>query len=193
MKHWERYIKKVKCQSCGIIFNAYIYNLKRGWGRFCSISCSKKGNKNRLGKFHNEKTREKISRASNKKMKSGEIESPLIKWYKQKPRFGKNSPNWQGGKTIIGQGLRMSLIYKKWRYSVLERDKYKCVKCGINDGKLQVHHKKSFSQFPQLRFDIDNGETLCAACHNKNKKGRPPKKQVILESYQRKGPAYIRL
>lgn len=181
MKHWEKYVKKVKCQCCGAIFNAYIYNLKRGWGKFCSMACSKKGNKNRLGKFHNEKTREKISRTLSKKMKSGEIESSLIKWYKQKPRFGINSPNWQGGKTTIGRGIRMSLVYKKWRYSVLKRDKYKCIRCGINDGKLQAHHIKPFAQFPQLRFNINNGETICAACHNKNKQGRPPKKQVILE------------
>ena len=77
MKHWEKYVKKVKCQNCGSLFNAYTYNIKKGWGRY------------------------------------GEIVSPLIEWYKKKPRFGKNSPNWRGGKTRIGRALRMSFEYKE--------------------------------------------------------------------------------
>lgn len=39
--------------------------------------------------------------------------------------------------------------------------------CKIKGGYLQAHHIKSFSNFPDLRFDINNGLTLCLPCHKK--------------------------
>jgi hypothetical protein len=39
--------------------------------------------------------------------------------------------------------------------------------CGQIGGKLNVDHIKPFSLFPELRFDIKNGRTLCLLCHTK--------------------------
>ncbi len=55
--------------------------------------------------------------------------------------------------------------YIKWRKAVFERDNYKCVKCK-KKGNLQAHHKKSYSKYPELRFVVDNGMTLCLDCHS---------------------------
>lgn len=79
---------------------------------------------------------------------------------------GKNSHFWKGGITHIHQKIRTSLEYKIWRKSVFERDNYTCVWCGDNrGGNLEADHIKPFAFYPELRFAIDNGRTLCKKCH----------------------------
>jgi hypothetical protein len=55
--------------------------------------------------------------------------------------------------------------YRKWRISVFERDEYTCQNCHEKGGRLEGHHIKKFIDYPDLRFDIDNGLTLCVECH----------------------------
>lgn len=87
---------------------------------------------------------------------------------------GNKSHLWRGGITPINIKIRMSLEYKLWRKSVFERDKYTCIWCGQIGGKLNADHIKPFALFPELRFAIDNGRTLCEDCHRKTStfKGR---------------------
>lgn len=78
---------------------------------------------------------------------------------------GKNSYLWRGGKTTENEKLRKSIEYKLWRTAVFERDNYTCIWCGQVGGKLNADHIKSWSKYPELRFAIDNGRTLCIDCH----------------------------
>lgn len=79
---------------------------------------------------------------------------------------------WKGGRTPEVKRIRTSLEYKLWRESVYKRDDWTCQECGARSGQgkkvvLNADHIKPFSQFPELRFDINNGRTLCVPCHKK--------------------------
>lgn len=84
---------------------------------------------------------------------------------KKQGRGGKNHWNWKGGIQPINKTIRISLEYKLWRESVFLRDNYTCVWCGVRGGTIHADHIKPFALFPELRFSIDNGRTLCVQCH----------------------------
>lgn len=57
--------------------------------------------------------------------------------------------------------------YKQWRLLVYKRDNYKCQWPGCNQHrKLNAHHIKKWSDYPALRFVLDNGITLCRYHHD---------------------------
>ena len=65
-------------------------------------------------------------------------------------------------------------VYKDWRIKILKRDRFRCrfPKCSIKGKKkLHVHHIRQWADYPTLRFDINNGITLCAE-HHKMIKGQ---------------------
>jgi hypothetical protein len=56
-------------------------------------------------------------------------------------------------------------VQPELRQMVLERDEYKCRKCGATDKPLHCHHIYPVSINPIESADIDNCMTLCADCH----------------------------
>jgi hypothetical protein len=55
--------------------------------------------------------------------------------------------------------------YKKWRNAVRERDEWVCQNCSFSGERIEAHHIESWSQNPELRFDVENGISLCIECH----------------------------
>lgn len=83
----------------------------------------------------------------------------------EKARKGPDSEWWQGGKTEEAKRIRASMDFRLWREAVFKRDDYTCQICRQRGGRLHPDHIKRFSMFPELRFDVDNGRTLCEDCH----------------------------
>jgi hypothetical protein len=78
---------------------------------------------------------------------------------------GPKSSGWRGGVYAEHRRLRHSVEYKLWREAVYKRDNWTCVFCGSRGGRLVADHIKPFAYYPELRFSIDNGRTLCDPCH----------------------------
>jgi len=101
---------------------------------------------------------------------------------KERPYMRREKCNlWKGGITPINIAIRTSLEYKLWRTAVFERDNYTCIWCGAKSGNgkaivLNADHIKRFSDYPELRFAIDNGRTLCVHCHKTTDTWGRPKK-----------------
>lgn len=55
--------------------------------------------------------------------------------------------------------------YTDWRNAVFNRDNYTCQDCQQHGGQLEAHHLKSWAKFPELRYELSNGQTLCKTCH----------------------------
>lgn len=58
-------------------------------------------------------------------------------------------------------------VYKNWRVSIFKRDKFRCqfpdCKCRT---RLNAHHIIRWADAPFLRYEIDNGITLCKTHHD---------------------------
>jgi len=190
------------CQKCSKEF--YVPQNKRE-SKYCSQECFKghpgyntgrthfkkgmvpwnKGKKYKATWTVSEETKRKISEAN-----KGQIPYIKGKTYKEVGRIsklkGENHPNWRGGTTKEAEKIRKSVEYKEWRKKVFERDKYTCQDCNVVGGELNADHIKPFSLFPELRTDINNGRTLCIACHKKTDtylrkfKKNEREKQVVL-------------
>lgn len=122
-----------------------------------------------IGRKHSEETKKKISDKNKGKIFSVETREKLSISHKGL-MSGAKHPNWKGGLTPLNQRIKNSPEYKLWREAVFIRDNYICVWCGITSGKgvkvvLNADHIKPFALFPELRFSIDNGRTLCVSCH----------------------------
>lgn len=123
----------------------------------------------RLGKKASEETRRKMSLSGKNKI---HVISPEKKQKIREKMSGANNRWWKGGITGQRHKIHNSAEYKDWRRAVFKRDNYTCVWCGIRSGNgkrvyLEADHIKPFSLFPELRFDISNGRTLCKPCHRK--------------------------
>lgn len=102
------------------------------------LSEAHKGNKNRVGTI------------------------PWNKGIKRTDVCGEKHPNWKGGKS---EDKRSGTKYIQWRSNVYTRDNWTCQTCRKRGIYIEAHHIKSWAEYPKLRYDIENGVTLCRECH----------------------------
>jgi hypothetical protein len=137
----SRWIQKVAAKFLGINFQ-YFWKLIKKY-QILHPSGSWKINQSRLGS--------KITLEIRKKMSH----------HKGEERY-----NWEGG---IRRDTGVQLEVKLWREQIWERDGYLCQECGKQVKKKNriAHHILDWENYPDLRFDISNGLTLCRGCHMK--------------------------
>jgi len=133
---------QLSCLTCGSIIEESLAHAKRG-RKYCSVECHAKS---RMGVPFTQERKDNISRAKQT------VSHP-------------NSPEWQKGLSVVNNLIRNSRDTHTWRDAILKRDEYQCGFCGKVGGKLQADHILPFSLYPEKRFDVDNGQTLCKECH----------------------------
>jgi ABC-type uncharacterized transport system ATPase subunit len=71
--------------------------------------------------------------------------------------------------------------YIQWSLEVKKRDYFACVICGRKGVALNSHHLNAWASFPEQRYSVDNGITLCTFHHEdfhaKFGKGKNTKEQ----------------
>ena len=133
-------------------------------------------NKTRRGISLSEEQKAKISKSMLGKQNSLGVKKPIeVREYLS--TMWKNNPkhnHWIDGKSSERRGERLvdmgRLEYRLWREGIFQRDNWTCVHCGQHGGYLEADHIKLYSLYPELRYDITNGRTLCKPCHQSRDK-----------------------
>jgi hypothetical protein len=130
--------------------NRSITAKKHGFGKWMKgKKCSNEAIKNRKGRICSEKTRKKLSEAH-----KGE---KCYRWIKDRTQLKKKQE-------------RNDSAYQVWRIQVYKRDNYKCKVMNEDcEGRIEAHHILGWSNFPELRYKVNNGITLCHAHHPKKR------------------------
>lgn len=87
---------------------------------------------------------------------------------KKFPQYsGENHPFWISDRTKLAKKQeRNDTAYAEWRKNVWIRDGFKCkISNGDCSGRIEAHHILNWSEFVELRYEINNGITLCHAHH----------------------------
>ena len=158
--------KGLTCSGCGCVFDSKARNKLQ---KYCTKRCR--------GIHVDAGARFKSGISSwnagtNVSGMSGKAHSRETKNLMRAAHLGEKSANWQGGLRGINYGIRRSKKYADWRTSVFVRDDYTCQFCGDksvagNRVRLEADHIKQFAYHVDLRFDVENGRTLCKPCHRK--------------------------
>lgn len=146
--HWKGGQLPFFCKTCGEPFQV---DRDRADAKTCSLSCHKLYVKTEEFRMRQSNTLREV------------VSSPFVDSKK------------------VRAMLRTCSRYAIWREKVLKKDDYTCQDCGKRGGTLQADHKKPFVQvclenkietYEQAMacvelWDIENGQTLCLACHYK--------------------------
>lgn len=167
------------CPICNKKFRVYKSSIKYLNRECCSRKCKGILHRKKMlghpsgmkGKKHPSKTIAEYKRIRNTKEWRDKIFTPgrnkKISITK-KLKYGSKRKD----KRYLKNLIRKSADYRQWRKAVFERDNYTCQICKKRNKKgisvyLEADHILSFELYPQLRFVISNGRTLCKECHRK--------------------------
>ena len=114
---------------------------------------------------HSSESRAKISAAVRGRVVSIETRRKMADAHR-----GSKSNFWRGGARKTAYKHYQNVEYRNWRSLVFKRDDFTCQLCAVRGVFLHPHHIKSYTFFPELRYEVSNGVTLCVPCHKKHHK-----------------------
>lgn len=143
-------MKTKTCDTCGNVYKKQCTG-KDEWkkSRFCSRQCYWDSLKGKAPNW---------------------LDSPEIREIRKQRMLGENNPMWRGG---CSDKERRNSAYKSWRIKVFNRDGFICQRCGYYNGcgekrrDLHAHHIVRWIDSIELRYEVENGMTLCVPCHIK--------------------------
>lgn len=122
----------------------------------------------RLGKKLSEETKRKMSESQRKRWAPLKKDRTLLKKHDRR-----NDP-----------------LYKRWRTEVWMRDNFKC-HIANNDcaGRIEAHHILGWTKHVELRYEVNNGITLCHVHHPRGRakeEASIPRFQELVSSLEEK-------
>jgi 5-methylcytosine-specific restriction endonuclease McrA len=152
----------INCKQCSKEMRLANWQVKKGT-KFCSKECSRLGTeyKGLFQKGHSDLV------PSESRGHSEETKAKMREINRQNAKYGSEHPLWQGGAREQRKREMKGYPYRDWRTAVFTRDNWTCQCCGIRGGYLEADHIKPWCAFPDLRYDVNNGRTVCRPCHVK--------------------------
>lgn len=157
IKGVSRYMVTCRCTECGEEYSAPRASIVKRSTTLCASCVAKLVSTTDRNSKISKTLRDKFKANPELRVRA----SQLMKGRMAGPRHW----NWKGGLDPVNQEQRNSEEYRVWRESVFARDEYACVLCNDRGCDLVAHHVLSWAEYPQHRFDVDNGITLCHCCH----------------------------
>ncbi len=123
--------------------------------------------KQRIGKKHSESAKKKMSIAHKKRIRQMTQDERSKRFGIWKDKYGSEHPNYIEDRSLLKKDNRRNdSMYKEWRKNVYRRDNFKCRIDNENcDGRIESHHILCWKEYPELRYQTNNGITLCHAHH----------------------------
>ena len=84
---------------------------------------------------------------------------------------GRTPWNWKTDRSLLAKKQeRNDSAYRDWRMSVYRRDGFRCkISNERCEGRIVAHHILPWSQYPEERYNVNNGITLCLFHHPKRR------------------------
>lgn len=143
-----------QCLECSKVFFVKKHKIERA--KYCSKKCHGKATISKAwpGRKHTNITIQKLRLA-----KIGKFGIEANRYIPDRTKLSVNEHKHLDGK------------YKEWMLSVKRRDAWKCKINNVDcKGRLESHHILNWKDYPKLRYDINNGITLCHAHHPRGRK-----------------------
>lgn len=154
---------QLTCKHCLQVFSVQPWAAKTGRKKFCSKPCAYAGRELK-GLFQ---PGHKDLVPSEKRGHSEETKRKLAEIQRKNYIVGERHWNWRGGQRTERKRAMSLYPYRDWRNAVFSRDNWTCQICKMRGGYLEADHIKPWCAFPELRYEVNNGRTVCKPCHLK--------------------------